>query len=368
LADLHLGWTARWLDRKSAEYASKRDQLLEQLTAWIIGHKQDLDLVLIVGDLFETHRPQESLVQKTIAELTAWERAGLTVITVPGNHDEITYHDSVFQRHREEWPGILVTNPMPEAPLELTIKGQPVYFYSLAYTGGLTKINGYLQPYPRVAGEGIHLAAFHGSLDWETDERGLPLSSKLLAGAGYDYVALGHFHRPQQLQLGGTTMAYAGAIRSKGFSDIGCGQLTLVTLQSGAARVELLPWEEVDHRVVELDVGRWDSQEAVIAAIEELADPNLLLRVELTGAAGFLLEPKTIASRLERHFYHLEVVDTSLHLADGLLESWAKEKTVRGHFVRRLQEQLQTANDASEREVIELALRRGMAAFLQGGE
>ncbi len=366
LADLHLGWSAAWLGSRAAAYAGQRDKILERLTAWILAPEQQLDLILIVGDLFETHRPNNVLVESVMAELKAWVDAGITVVTVPGNHDEITYHDSVYQRYGERWPGILVTNPQPGPPQELTIRGERLYLYSLAYTGGLTNAADYLQPYPRVAGQGIHVGAFHGSLDWQTNERGLPLSSQLLAEAGYDYVALGHFHSPQQKQSGQTTMAYAGAIASKGYNDIGCGQLTLVTLQPGAVSVDRVPWQNVNHQVIQVDISQFADMEELAASIVSLADPELLLQVELQGAAHFLLDAEALSGRLARYFYHLELVDATVHLAAGLQERWAQEQTIRGLFVRRMQEQAQRASTERENKVADLALRRGLAAFLQG--
>lgn len=366
LADLHLGWSAAWLGSRAADYARARDKILERLTPWILAPQQQLDLILIVGDLFDNHRPPAALVESVMAELKAWVDAGITVITVPGNHDEITYHDSVYQRYGQRWPGILVTNPMPEPPLELTVGGERLYLYSMAYTGGLTKVDDFLQPYPRVAGQGIHLAAFHGSLDWQTNERGLPLSSQLLAEAGYDYVALGHFHSPRQLQNGSTTIAYAGAIASKRFNDIGCGQLTLVSLQPGAAQVELIPWQDVDQRVEQLDISGFADEEELAAHIQSLADPALLLQVQLQGAANFSLDSQALTGRLTRHFYHLELIDSTVHVAAGLQERWAQETTIRGHFVRRMQRLLEKADDEREKKVATLALRRGIAAFLQG--
>ncbi len=366
LADLHLGWSAAWLGPRAADYARQRDRILGSLSAWVLAPERQLDLVLIVGDLFETHRPPAALVEAVMAELQAWVDAGITVITVPGNHDEITYHDSVYQRYGQRWPGILITNPMPAPPLELAVGGEKLYFYSLAYTGGLTKADGFLKPFPRVPEPGIHLAAFHGSLDWQTGERGLPLTSELLAAAGYDYVALGHFHKPKRLQVGATTLVYAGAIASKGFSDIGCGQLTLVSLQPGTVQVDLIPWLDVDHQVLELDISRFADEEELITHLMALADPKLLLQVQLQGAASFLLDCQALTGRLARHFYHLEFVDTTVHVAPALLERWAQESTIRGLFVRRLQKVWQETDDEWEKAVAALALRRGMAAFLEG--
>ncbi len=56
-------------------------------------------MVIIAGDLFETHKPEPALVEEVVAQLERLERAGVAVVTVPGNHDEITYADSVYRVH-----------------------------------------------------------------------------------------------------------------------------------------------------------------------------------------------------------------------------------------------------------------------------
>ncbi|WP_324667949.1 hypothetical protein [Geochorda subterranea] len=40
------------------------------------------------------------------------EAAGVRVVTVPGNHDEITCADSVYRERASEWPGLLVQSPV----------------------------------------------------------------------------------------------------------------------------------------------------------------------------------------------------------------------------------------------------------------
>src|SRR5690606_42061096 len=66
-----------------------------------------------------------------------------------------------------------------------------------------------LPPFPtrrssdlRLDRDGVHLAVFHGSLDWDAGDRSLPLMSPALAAAGYDYIALGHIHRPGEKKVG----------------------------------------------------------------------------------------------------------------------------------------------------------------------
>src|SRR5690606_18200460 len=98
---------------------------------------------------------------------------GIAVVTVPGNHDEITYADSVYRIHAERWPGVLVQNPMPAHVATLDVHGTPVYVYGLAYTGGLTRARPPISEFPRLDAHGVHVAVFHGSLDWDAGDRSL---------------------------------------------------------------------------------------------------------------------------------------------------------------------------------------------------
>ena len=106
-------------------------------------------------------------------------------------------------------------------------KGTGVHIYSLAYTGGVTR-PGSIKSFPRINAPGIHIGAFHGSLDWEgLADRSLPLDSSILAGAGYDYIALGHYHRYMEKKVGSGKAVYPGSVEFKSFNDPGTGFLTV---------------------------------------------------------------------------------------------------------------------------------------------
>ncbi len=95
-----------------------------------------------------------------------------------------------------------------------------------------------IEQFPRVDEDGVHIAVFHGSLDWDAGDRSLPLLSDALATAGYDYIALGHIHKPSEHKVGTGLAVYPGAIEGKSFSDLGVGQFTVVSIhkeQSGPA-------------------------------------------------------------------------------------------------------------------------------------
>lgn len=366
LADLHLGYRPDLPAPLDAGVGRERDSILKVAVDLALDPAREIRLVLIAGDLFETHRPEAALVEDVIRQLGRLEAAGIRVVTVPGNHDEITYNDSVYRREARRWPGLLVTAPMPDRVASLELNGTPCNLVALAYTGGVTRADRPLAAFPPAGGEGVHLAVLHGSLDWDAGERSLPLDGAALGAAGYDYVAMGHIHRGGRRQLGASLANYAGMVAGKGFADPGVGYWTIVTLGAGPARVEEVPAAVTPWRVLELDVTSYSEPDELEGALREVLSPDALIQVRLTGDIAFSLDLPALTARLAPLCRHLELVDATRGLAPRLLEAVAAEPTIRGLFVRRLQARLAAAAP-EEGEVIRRALRRGFLAF-QGGD
>lgn len=367
LADLHLGWSPRFLGDREDERRRERDELLRRAVDFALDPRQEIGLVVIAGDLFESHRPPADLVQSVVRQLARLEQGGVRLITVPGNHDEITYHDSVYRLEAGRWPGILVTNPMPAHVATLDIRGNPCHIYSLAYTGGLTRTSPPLSSFPRLDRPGYHLAIFHGSLDWEAGDRSLPLVGNALAQAGYDYVALGHLHQHSVRNGARGPLVYAGAVEAKGFSDPGVGHLTVARIGATAGpAVERVDLPARPCRKVAFDAGRHDTPWELETALAALADPSAMIQIRLGGTANFPLEPAVLAARLRDSFYHLEIIDETGYFSDEAVARWAAEPTIRGQFISQLKRRIEAAGSARERETLYLALRKGLAAF--GGD
>ena len=109
------------------------------------------------------------------------------------NHDEITYHDSVYRQRRNDWPGFLVLFRCCGKSCHFVALKIPLVIYDMAYTGGLTKATEILRI---SSADGIsvsHLGVFRLT-DWEAGKEVCPLSSQGLAAAGYDLCLLGHLH------------------------------------------------------------------------------------------------------------------------------------------------------------------------------
>ncbi|MHB1419726.1 MAG: metallophosphoesterase family protein, partial [Bacillota bacterium] len=309
LADLHLGWSPVFLADRETERRRERDGLLARAVDYALDRENKIGLVLIAGDLFETHRPEKELVEKVLQELHRLVAGGIQLVLLPGNHDEITYHNSVYQEQVDRWPGILVRNPRPALVAKIDVQGERCYVYSLAYTGGITPTATPLADFPRMDAVGWHIGMFHGSLDWNAGDRSLPLASSGLARAGYHYVALGHLHSHKVVQLSSGPAVYAGAVEAKGFNDPGEGFFTVVTLSPEGAFLEKIDAGSRRALVRTLDAGLYATPAELEEQIKSLADPQSMVRLILKGVAGFPLEVSGLRERNSRYFYYLEIED-----------------------------------------------------------
>ena len=368
LADLHLGWEPAYLpEEKSKLRRRERDQLLEKAVDYALSPQNNIHAVLIVGDLFEHYCPDGALVTQVMGQIDRLSKAGMFVVTIPGNHDEITYRESVYRQYGDNWPGYLVRNPMPALSFSSEVKGTGVHIYSLAYTGGVTR-PGSIESFPRSDASGIHIGAFHGSLDWEgLADRSLPLDSSLLAAAGYDYIALGHYHRYMERKVGSGIAVYPGSVDFKSFNDPGTGFLTIAEYTATHFKIETAPIAVRRHQFQKLDLSAFAGLEELRQTCLQFADPEVMAKLNLTGTPCFPVNAETLTAELENYFFLLEIESSAHFFAESFLDSIAGEPTVRGIYVRRMRERQKEATTKREQKVLEQALLKGLSA-LEGSD
>lgn len=368
LADLHLGWSPwGFPDDRARLRRERRDALLPQ--AVDVALREDVDAVVVAGDLFERHRPDPATLAAALAELRRLTDAGVALVTVPGNHDELSYANSAYRTEADRWPGILVTRPTFGPVATLQLGGEDVHVAALAYVGGVTPAGAPLDRFPRGDAPGLHVAVLHGTLVRPgargafAGERSLPIDAVALAAAGFDYVALGHLHVASVHPGTRGPAGYPGCVGGKGLDDPGSCHWTVVDLGAGGTRVRQVAAEVQPLAVVDLDVGGFEDAAALRTHVRDLGDPDAIVRVRLTGAVGFDLDADALRAATAERFFHLEVEDATTRVAPELLDAWAARPTVTGAFVRRLRDRLAAAEDEDERALIVRALRYGVHAL-----
>lgn len=366
LSDLHLGWQPRFLGRRAGERARERNEVLRKAVDIALDNKYGIDMVVIAGDLFDSHRPETAVVDASLHELIRLSQAGKALVTVPGNHDEITYHDSVYRQYESRWPGLLVREANPSYIEALDVVGERVHIYSVAYTSGLTRCDRPLADLPRHDLLGIHMGIFHGSLDWNAGERSLPLSSTEIARAHYDYTALGHFHRASEHRVGRGVASYCGAAEARGFDDLGTGSLQCVHIEAQGVKLQAIPLDVRPQRVVELKLDELETEVDLRRFVASLGDAHAIVRLVLKGTAAFEVDEQALQQASEGLFYYLEIVDQTDSISLALVEELSREISIRGSFVRRMLARLESVGTVEEKDNYLRALRKGLRAFKGG--
>lgn len=361
MADLHLAWPFTGLPERISRL--RRAELRAALVRLVdLALAERVDLVLIAGDLYEhTHadRPLATFVAEQLARLDP-----IPVLVSPGNHDPIlpgSYWDSF------PWPpNVHRFGPVPERvdldQLNLSVWGWgfgswEVHQFQL---GGIRRAPGR-----------INLGLFHGG-----GAPYHPFGIPELEALGLDYVAIGHIHKPGPLigRDGQLLAWYSGSPEPLSFGEPGEHGVLIGRVEAaegGRNRVtcRFVPTAARSCLTRSVDLSGISGPEAAAAligaAFSEQERERDLCRAQLTGRIDpeLTLEPAMIEEMLAQAFLHLRVEDQTE--PDWDLEAIAREKSVRGLFVERLQ-RLAAGADEQEGARIRRALHLGLTALAKG--
>ena len=171
-----------------------------------LANEREADLLLIVGDLFDSARISEATLGFAMSEIG---RARMPVVAIPGNHDahdERSIYAPLGPQHLPENLHLILE---PEGrtidfpTLETRVWGRAMVEHSPDYRplGGV--------PAPI---EGLwNIALAHGFHTEDLDGmRSSPITPDEIEASAYHYVALGHIHVFGDVSKGATRAIYCG--------------------------------------------------------------------------------------------------------------------------------------------------------------
>ncbi|HEX5465988.1 MAG TPA: DNA repair exonuclease [Candidatus Limnocylindrales bacterium] len=352
LADVHLG--ARHQDLGAAAAAQRERQYAAFKRSIDLALAEQVDVVLVAGDLFDSNQQPRRSVERVAAELGRLVAVGIRTVLLPGTHD-VYDASSVYRTYDLALlAGLapasdLLTVLTPDRPsivfpsLDTVVYGQ-VFATKRAPRSPLAGLDAAAE-----AKAGWRVGLVHGSLRIEgkvTDDD-VMVTSDEIAASGLDYLALGHWHSFQQGTAGRTTWAYAGAPEPVAVDQDGAGQVLLVDLRESDGRrtVTVRPIQVGRTRFQHLDVDAADiaSQAAVANRLEGLADPDLVLDVRLVGIRPDSLDLETdeVQQALAGRFLALRLRDTSV--AALTTDMVPPPDTIPGAFVHDLEARIAAA-------------------------
>lgn len=373
LADLHLDAKPSYLDDKAEQRGKDFLDAFERAVNFALDPENDIHAVVIAGDLFDSSNPSTDCIRFTIKQLKALKKSDIPAIVVPGNHDSLSMPGSVFGDPTSLLRKLinLATSPNPEQFCTLTINGEEVHFYGMAWDPGRSKPP--FDQFKAVAADGFHIAVIHGTLEgahfYDLHSRDVPLSLDNLKNTGMDYIALGHIHSPQMKKAGKIPVVYPGTLEGKRFSasEVGERNLCVVTLEKGKqAKLEKLVWNKRTILIEKLNTEKaaLESQGELVEYLrKEYASNECIAKITLEGAVPFLIDVDDVLNQLEDEFFYVDIIDHTDIFDTILIEEWEAENTIRGLFVRKIHHLMDAETNGQGKEKIELALKLGVQSF-----
>lgn len=319
IADVHLGACPDagplYTDGRAREIWEAFENVIQ------VCREERTDLLLIAGDLF--HR------QPLVRELKEVDYLFSTldhtkVVLIAGNHDHIT---STSHYRDFQWSG----NVAPLFGKRLgyaDFRDLDTAVYGFSYHAKEIEVP--LYDRMKAPGRrGVEILLGHGG-----DSSHIPINRKALADSGFDYVALGHIHRPQTLVK--DRIAYAGALEPIDKNDTGAHGYIKGEITEAGTVTKWIPSAKRQYIHMEVPV----SEESTAGSIkDELADQmeqcgrNHIYKVILTGSRSrdMMLDTKRLAGTGNV----MEIVDETVPAYDMRTLYEQNRDNIVGSYIRR---------------------------------
>jgi DNA repair exonuclease SbcCD nuclease subunit len=205
-ADVHLDSDGYGDPAQQVAHRERERRVFQQIVDRALS--DEVDLVLIAGDLFDHNRAADETVAFVRAEL---DRLRQPVVILPGNHDCL-YANGIYDRHD-------FTAGASHVRVLRRLDGEIVEFPELdavVWGRAMKEHERTFQPLAHIPGRDDRrwrLAMAHGFFyeARQAPERSSPIFADEVRDTGWDYIALGHHHLQADVSQGRVAAWYAGA-------------------------------------------------------------------------------------------------------------------------------------------------------------
>jgi len=205
-ADVHLGSDGYGTADQQAAHHDRHRRAFQGIVNRALADQ--VDLVLIAGDLFDHNRVSDEMVAFVQAELN---RLRQPVVILPGNHDSL-YTNAIYDRHD-------VTAGAGHVRVIRRLDGETIDLPELdvlVWGRAMEEHAPEFRPLAHLPGRDDRrwcLAMAHGFFyeQRQRAERSSPIFADEIRDSGWDYIAMGHQHVQTDVSQGPVTAYYAGA-------------------------------------------------------------------------------------------------------------------------------------------------------------
>lgn len=318
IADVHLGMCP---ESKRGFGDFRKIELQETFFRLLLeGQKQKVDFIFIAGDLF--HYPP---AMEELQELNGYFKkiSPIQVVLIGGNHDYIKENGGY-----ERFPFVdNVTLLKKQSVDKVYFPETQTTVWGFSYDKQEIRERKYDKLKPE--GQGYHILLAHGG-----DETHIPMDYEALKWSGFDYIALGHIHKPQVIVQ--DFMNYAGSLEPLDRTEKGEHGYFLGEILEESQRVTFVPFSKRQYKQVDIVVEEdslFEVEETIRKRLEKEGEQHFY---EITLLGDTKLSGKMHFDKLERDYFVLSMEDKTRknYSIQDLYE--ANKENVVGYFIQQL--------------------------------
>ena len=277
------------------------------------------------------------------------------VFIAPGNHDY--YHEKAVYASENLPDNVYVFKKKSIDYFDFPEKGFRIYgaAFTDRYSPSLMK-DFHADRVPGI----VSIMCLHGELDApETSYN--PISRNQIRDSGLDYLALGHVHKASGLKNEGDTFySYSGCPEGRGFDETGEKTVNIIDLAEGKCNLRTVSVAARKYEQLEVDISEKDPLFSIQLALPDDTIKDIF-RITLKGEIEKSVPVNEIYKQISDLFFELRIEDRTT-LKRNIWETGG-ENTLRGSFLSKMRERFDKAENETDKEIIEMAVRWGIAAI-----
>ncbi|MCH4888670.1 hypothetical protein EZV73_13840 [Acidaminobacter sp. JC074] len=343
---------------------------------------QDLDALMIAGDLFDGQHislKDGEIVRDGFEQLN---KAHIQVFYASGNHDYTHYDSKIRHMNYPENVKTFFDDHVDAYDLKDKSTGQ---IYKVVGCGHMIQheTRNLIENFPIGKHIGLCHSMVQSSLTIGDEGDYLPSTIETISSKGYLYFGLGHIHQNGPIDKH-ETIYYSGSLQGLHSNETGLKGGNLVTINDGSSHVQFVPLAQVLFDKLTVDISGLDHMEKLLDMLQNTLNDyegdleNVSLELILTGRTKLyrkLSNPHEISDLREllldyHHLFDLKIRNKVKTHFD--LEAYEKQNSVLGEVLRTIDnmEKLPSLDYLSDEELL-MEIKDGlkdqvMDYFLEG--
>ena len=337
----------------------RREEILNTFLRMVdYAANEQVDAVLIAGDLFDTSRVLAGV--RHSVEGAIRKHPDIDFYLLKGNHSASGFLDGLtdmpgnLKLFDEDWTGY-VLNPD---------KGNNIVLTAAELVG---ENAGILYSSLVLDYDKFNIVMLHGQQqNYVSKNKTATIALGELKNKGIDYMALGHVHEyhMEALDTRGR-WCYPGCLEGRGFDE--CGEHGFVLLdideETLKATYTFVPFAYRMLHTVPVDVSGCDNSSDMADVVRDVLSemqiaPKDMVKVVLMGKLDVTAEKNTdfMTTKLEEMFFFLKIYDETKLVVD--FDSFLLDESLKGEFVRQVR-----ADDNLDEQTKAAVIRYGLQAL-----